>query len=111
MSNRYDLADSLYEDAINAFHEAIAYLGGQTPTAEICGCTQGNISQLLKAGSLPSPTHARKLADATGIPASRIRPDIYPDPTSSVLPGSEVVEGGAPIVPGDRRAKMQCVKS
>ena len=34
-----------------------------------------------------------------------------PGPTSHVLPCQEVVEGSAPIVPGDRRAIPQCVKS
>ena len=48
----------------------------------------------------------------TGVAREALCPDVFdPTATSSVLPGNEVVEGGAPTVPGNRRAEMQCVKS
>lgn len=85
--------------------------GNQSAFERETGVKQQTLSYWLKHDRPVSPTAVLGVAAATGIPASRLRPDIYPEPTSHVLPSAEVVEGSAPIVPGDRRAISQCVKS
>jgi len=98
--------------AIAARDEALEkFEGNQSAFERETGVKQQTLSYWLKHNRPVSPQFARGVANATGIPASRLRPDIYPEPTSSVLPGNEVVEGGAPIENGNRRAEMQCVKS
>jgi len=62
-----------------AFTQAVEAAGGQTNFAKICGCTQGNIWQLLKKGAALPPQYVLK-AEAAGLGVSRhdLRPDIYP---------------------------------
>lgn len=106
------MTDEQLRIALAARDEALEkFEGNQSAFERETGVKQQTLSYWLKHDRPVSPQFVLGVAGATGIPASRIRPDIYPDPTSSVLPGCEVVEGGALIVPGDRRAKMQCVKS
>ena len=64
---------------IDAFHNAIDRAGGQAALAKICGCTQGNISQLkLKGSSLPPQYVLAVEAAGLGITRHDLRPDIYP---------------------------------
>lgn len=64
---------------IEAFHEAIKKAGGQAQFAKICGCTQGNIWQLKKAGSaLPAKYVLAVEAASFGFTRHHLRPDIYP---------------------------------
>lgn len=91
--------------------EAVRAAGSQTAFGRLIGKRQSSVREWLLTNRPLPAEFVLTVEEATGVSRHRLRPDIYPHPTSSVLPGSEVVEGGAPIVPGDRRAKMQCVKS
>lgn len=64
---------------VEAFHAAIDMAGGQAALAKICGCTQGNISQLKLKGS-PLPPQYVLAVEAAGFGLTRydLRPDIYP---------------------------------
>ena len=99
MSSRYDLDDATYDAAFAAFKAAIARAPGQTAFANICRCTQGNISQLVRNGSLLPERFVLKVETATGIPKEHLRPDIYP--TGGFLPSRE------PHVACDRPAFSQ----
>ena len=106
------MTDEQLKIALAARDEALEkFEGNQSAFERETGVKQQTLSYWLKHQRPVSPTAALKVATATGIPASRIRPDIYPETASHVLPCHEAVEGGAPIVPGDRRAISQCVKS
>ncbi|MFC3581104.1 transcriptional regulator [Sphingomonas hylomeconis] len=78
MTTRYDISDTAYEAAYAAFKQAVALAPGQIAFANICRCTQGNISQLLRAGSLLPERFVIKVEAATGVPRHELRPDIYP---------------------------------
>ena len=110
MTRRYDLAHHEYEAAFRAFEEAVAKAPGQVALANICRCTQGNISQLISARSLLPGRHVLKVEAATGIPRERLRPDIYPPehPSQHSLRGdvSSVASGGS-VVACDRTALLQ----
>lgn len=64
----------------DAFADAVKKAGGQTALAAICGCTQGNIWQLLKKGSPLPAQYVLAVETATGISRHELRPDIYPAP-------------------------------
>lgn len=70
-------------DPHRAFKEAVAKAGGQTAFAAICGCTQGNIWQLLKKKSLLPAQYVLKAESGTGISRHDLRPDLYPVEVSS----------------------------
>ena len=96
----------------NAFKEALRIAGSQAALAEGVGKRQPAISKRLRGNCRAEPSEAIAIEHSTGVPRHLLCPDIFdPEPISSVLPGNEVVEGGAPTVPGNRRAIMQCVKS
>lgn len=78
MTCRYDLTDQSYRDAFAAFEEAVGKATGQVAFANICRCTQGNISQLLKAKSLLPERYVLRVEAATAVPRFRLRPDVYP---------------------------------
>lgn len=61
-----------------AFAQAVETAGGQTEFAKICGCTQGNIWQLLQKKSLLPPQYVLKVEAALGISRHDLRPDLYP---------------------------------
>lgn len=64
---------------IDAFHAAIDKAGGQAALAKICGCTQGNISQLKLKGSPLPPQYVLAVEAADlGVTRYDLRPDIYP---------------------------------
>lgn len=62
-----------------ALKEAIRLAGSQGKLADICGCTQGAISQML---SKPEPRLSHKyvlvVSAATGVSREALRPDLYP---------------------------------
>lgn len=89
---RHNLTDEQLEAAIAAFHEAIAKAPGQTAFANICRCTQGNISQLVTNRSPLPERFVLKVEAGTGVPRHRLRPDIYPEP----------IDGGRSFVACDR---------
>jgi DNA-binding transcriptional regulator YdaS (Cro superfamily) len=104
MHRRYHLDEAAYEAAMSAFRAAVAKVGGQVATANICRCTQGNISQLLSKGSLMPPQYVPRMSEASGIPEHELRPDTFSDDTASpsLLPHGGVVESGAPSVAYNR---------
>ena len=57
--------------------DLIKVAGSQEKLASSVGLSQQAISRWLKTDRVPAE-HARKVADATGIPTHRIRPDIFP---------------------------------
>lgn len=57
---------------------AVEAAGGQTAFAAICGCTQGNIWQLLKKESPLPAQYVLKVESALGISRHDLRPDLYP---------------------------------
>ncbi|API58888.1 hypothetical protein BSL82_05825 [Tardibacter chloracetimidivorans] len=61
-----------------AFLEALEAAGSQTALATMCGCTQGNIWQLLQKGSALPAKYVLKVEAGTGVPRHRLRPDLYP---------------------------------
>lgn len=72
---------------IDAFHQAIETAGGQAAFAKICGCTQGNISQLKLKGSLLPPQYVLAVEGAgLGVTRYDLRPDIYPREISRLFP-------------------------
>jgi len=61
-----------------AFDLAVTRAGGQSALARICGCTPGNINQLLqKERELPAE-YVLLVEAATGVPRHDLRPDLYP---------------------------------
>ncbi|AOH83636.1 hypothetical protein AWL63_06265 [Sphingomonas panacis] len=92
MTSRYDLSSEEYSSAFKAFEEAVAAAPGQTAFANVCRCTQGNISQLLRAKSLLPERYVLKAEAATGVSRFRLRPDIYPrDHASDLSAGTKRV--------------------
>ncbi|MBB6191493.1 DNA-binding transcriptional regulator YdaS (Cro superfamily) [Sphingobium wenxiniae] len=75
-------------EAHEAFAEALRIAGGQGPLAKICPCTQGNISQLVRRGSLLPSRFVLNVEAGTGVSRHRLRPDIYPDPSPISFGGS-----------------------
>jgi DNA-binding transcriptional regulator YdaS (Cro superfamily) len=71
-----------------ALTEAVKVAGGQTAFARICGCTQGNIWQLLNKGSPLPAQYVLAVEAATGISRHDLRPDLYPRETAAAE-GSE----------------------
>ncbi|WP_082794858.1 transcriptional regulator [Sphingomonas sanguinis] len=101
---------SLEHQINSVLAEAVRAAGNQTAFGRLIGKRQSSVREWLKNDRPLPAEHVLAIEEATGISRHRLRPDIYPEPTSSVLPGNEVVEGGAPIENGNRRAEMQCVK-
>lgn len=58
--------------------EIIVAAGSLTALAEACGCSPANISQLKRRRSFLPPRFVIAVEDITGIPRTRLRPDIYP---------------------------------
>lgn len=76
---------------IDAFHAAIEKAGGQAALAKICGCTQGNISQLKLKGSALPPQYVLAVEAADlGLTRHDLRPDIYPAESPSQHLPSEI---------------------
>lgn len=86
-----------------AFNEALRRAGSQAALASIVGKQQPAISKRLRGTCRAEPTEAIAIERKTGVPREALCPEVFhPEATSPVLP--EVVEGGVPIVPFDRRA-------
>lgn len=61
-----------------AFDLAVTRAGSQSDLARICGCTPGNINQLLqKQRQLPAE-YVLDVEAATGVSRHDLRPDVYP---------------------------------
>ncbi|QDC38387.1 YdaS family helix-turn-helix protein [Sphingobium fuliginis] len=67
-----------YQEARAAFLSAVRIAKGQVPFAKICHCTQGNVSQLIRRGSLLPGRFVLNVEAATGVSRHLLRPDIYP---------------------------------
>jgi DNA-binding transcriptional regulator YdaS (Cro superfamily) len=67
---------AIEEDPEGALRDAVSRVGGQSALARLIGTNQQNISYWLKKGET-SIKFARAVADATGIPAARLRPDVF----------------------------------
>jgi DNA-binding transcriptional regulator YdaS (Cro superfamily) len=94
-------------DPIEAFAMAITRAGGQSALARECGCTPGNISQLIKKGSWLPGRFVLKAEEATGVSRHLLRPDLYPRDVTSAAPlHGDVVSPGAPVVACDRSALL-----
>ncbi len=65
--------------------QAIATLGSQTALAKAIGKSQGHISKWLERSYVPAES-VLAIESATGIPRQKIRPDLYPEMSSELLP-------------------------
>jgi len=74
---------SWHDEAREAFLEALRITGSQCALAQICPCTQGNISQLVRRGSLLPAHFALNVEAATGVSRHRLRPDIFGRPEAA----------------------------
>lgn len=61
-----------------AFDLAVTRIGGQSAMARVCGCTPGNINQLLQAKRLLPAEYVLRVELASGVSRHVLRPDIYP---------------------------------
>ena len=108
MHTRYGISEHAYLAALAAFHAAVARAPGQVAFANLCRCTQGNVSQLVKKGSLLPARYVAKVSDAYDIPRGDLRPDLFPT-EQSASPSDDshrsVALGGA-IDPFDRAATL-----
>jgi DNA-binding transcriptional regulator YdaS (Cro superfamily) len=64
--------------------QAISTLGSQTALAKAIGKSQGHISKWLERSYVPAES-VLAIERATGIPRQKIRPDLYPEPSSELL--------------------------
>lgn len=63
-------------DDDNIMQAAVNEVGSQSELAKRIGCSQPMVSQMVAAGQ-PTPRYAPKISQVTGIPLSRLRPDLY----------------------------------
>lgn len=62
-----------------ALQRAVLAAGGQKPLADKIGTTQSNVWYWLERSKTGVPAEwVFKVAEATGVPANELRPDIYP---------------------------------
>lgn len=62
-----------------AFLRALKALDdNQSEMARVCGCTQGNIWQLINNGSKLPGQYVLRVEAATGVSRHDLRPDLYP---------------------------------
>lgn len=103
------MTDEQLQIAKAALRDALATVDdNQSAFQRKTGVKQQTVSYWLARGLPVSLEAAPRIAAGTGIPAFRLRPDFFvPEPTSYVLPETEVVEGGAPVVPYDRCTIMK----
>jgi DNA-binding transcriptional regulator YdaS (Cro superfamily) len=67
----------------DALREAISRAGSQAKLADICGCTQAAVSQMLtRAQPMLSAPFVLKVEAALEIPRWLLRPDFYPAPNA-----------------------------
>jgi DNA-binding transcriptional regulator YdaS (Cro superfamily) len=84
--------DPKHLSPFEAFDLAITRAGSQSALAKICGCTPGNINQLVQKKSDLPAEYVLPVEAATGVPRELLRPDIYP-------PG---LQDGVPFRPGPK---------
>ncbi len=85
MTGAFALSDSDRAAAIEAFRLTVERVG-QTRFAEVCGCTQSNISQLLSKKSVLPDRYVLRVERELGTSRHALRPDLYPhDESSTVL--------------------------
>ncbi|WP_219767448.1 transcriptional regulator [Sphingomonas citricola] len=65
-------------DGYEALLKAISAAGSQGKLASICGCTSGNIWQLVRRRSALPPRYVLRVEQATGISRQLLRSDLYP---------------------------------
>lgn len=83
---------------LEAFDLAVTRAGSQSALAKICGCTPGNINQLLiNKRQLPAE-YVLPVEAATGVARWLLRPDIYPRGLQDGVPfNADPLEG--PLAP------------
>jgi len=86
-----------HSEARKAFEEALRIAGGQVPLAHMCPCSQGNISQLVRRGSILPSRFVLNVEAGTGVSRHRLRPDIYP-PSQSAAAASDLAEHPPTVV-------------
>ena len=74
------------DDPAAVFAEGVQIIGSGSATARLLGVTQPTIWRWLQAKKPCPAEHVAIFAEATGIPKSRIRPDLYGDQLPSVVP-------------------------
>ncbi|MFN3806748.1 transcriptional regulator [Asticcacaulis sp.] len=79
-----------------ALHSALAAAGGQSGLARICGVSQTAVWKWLRQAGQISAEHCITAAEATGVSAHDLRPDIYPRSKVRFLSG-EPNPGPEPI--------------
>ena len=70
--------DAQHLTPFEAFDLAITRAGSQSAIAKICGCTPGNIHQLLLKRSRLPAEYVLQVEAATRVSRHDLRPDIYP---------------------------------
>lgn len=66
-----------HRQTIAAVQEAVQIAGTQTELARMAGCAQQTISDIVTGRRSLSAEIAIKIAKATGLPAHRLRPDLF----------------------------------
>lgn len=66
-----------HPNTVSAVKEAIKIAGTQTELARMAGCSQQTISDVVNGRRSLSAEVAVRIAKATGLPAYRLRPDIF----------------------------------
>ncbi|RST30140.1 hypothetical protein HMF7854_04350 [Sphingomonas ginkgonis] len=95
--------------SFEAFDLAVTRAGGQSALARICGCTPGNINQLLQAKRDLPAEYVLKVEAATGVLRHDLRPDIYPRGLQDGVPfvPADLVSDSGDLVADDRRPVLQ----
>ncbi|MDK2757530.1 MAG: helix-turn-helix domain-containing protein [Blastomonas fulva] len=92
------------ESSLQAFHQAIDIVGGQSAFGRLIGRSQSTVWDWVDRKKLLPPEYVLTIEAATGISKHELRPDIYPIDLSPA-PASEAVSpasnsGGANIPDG-----------
>lgn len=66
-----------------AMASAVQMLGSQTKLAKKLSCTPQNVQRMCATGHVPAK-HVLKIEAATGVSRHDLRPDLYPEPSSTL---------------------------
>jgi DNA-binding transcriptional regulator YdaS (Cro superfamily) len=92
-----------------AFDLAVTRAGGQSALARICGCTPGNINQLLQAKRDLPAEYVLAVEAATDVSRHDLRPDLYPRGLQDDIPfrPAAIVDGDSAAVADQTRDFLQ----